>query len=397
MNRQNRLKVGILFGGKSGEHEVSFCSASSVVKAIDKEKYEPVPIGITIDGCWLSPEESYRALQTGKIEGNNLIAWNSNPGKNQMIVLNKESERVEPSLLNRLDVIFPVLHGPFGEDGTVQGLLELMGIPYVGSGVAASSVAMDKDLMKKIFQQAALPLTRWVIVKRKTWKQEKKKVLNRIHHQLNYPLFVKPTNLGSSVGISKVLQQQKLEDAIELAAFYDRKVIIEEGVQNMIEVECSVLGNDEPEISMVGEIQPAGEYYDYSSKYIDKNTQLIIPARISSDAEREVQKIAKMAYLAIDAAGLARVDFFIEKKKDKSYKVYLNEINTIPGFTEVSMYPKLWEKSGIGFTELIDRLICLALERHQDKISNKTDYPPGILKNRQYFTEFLSRMILFRE
>ena len=357
MNKR-KTNVGILFGGKSGEHEVSFCSASAIIEAIDKEKYEAIPIGITIDGYWLSPKESQIALKTGEIAG---------------------SDKTGFSFLTGLDVIFPVLHGPYGEDGTVQGLLELIGIPYVGSGVAASSIAMDKDLMKKIFQQAALPQTKWKTIKRKRWNLEKKKILDEIGNQLTYPLFIKPTNLGSSVGINKVSKKEELETAIDTAASYDRKIIIEEGVENAIEVECSVLGNDDPEFSIVGEIQPGGEYYDYNSKYIDKNTKLIIPARIAEDLAEEVQKISKLAFLAIDAAGLARVDFFIQKTTD-SYQVLLNEINTIPGFTRVSMYPKLWEKSGIGFSELVDRLIKLALERYQDKMTNKTEYPSGILQ-----------------
>ena len=375
--KKRKLRVGILFGGKSGEHEVSFCSASSIIEAMDREKYEVVPIGITKSGCWLSPRESYLALQTGKIEGKSRIACKSGSDEKQMIVISKGNN--EYSFVDKLDVIFPVLHGPYGEDGTVQGLLELINIPYVGSGVAASSVAMDKDLMKKIFQQNALPQTKWITIKRKRWILEKKKVLNEINNQLIYPIFIKPTNLGSSVGVSKVQQSQELEHAINVATSYDRKIIIEEGVENAIEVECSVLGNDEPNISIVGEIQPAGEYYDYNSKYIDKNTKLIVPAGIPDGIAKEVQRLSKIAYLAIDAAGLSRVDFFVEKN-NHTYKVYLNEINTIPGFTRTSVYPKLWEKSGIGFSELIDRLIELSLERFKDKMSNKTDYPSAILE-----------------
>lgn len=378
MNKR-RLQVGILFGGKSGEHEVSFCSASSIIKAINREKYEVIPFGITKSGCWLSPEESWIALETGKIEGNDMIAWKSRPDENQLIILSRENNKTKYSFPDKLDVIFPVLHGPYGEDGTVQGLLELMDIPYVGSGVAASSVAMNKDLMKKIFQQADLPQANWMTIKRNRWNKDRKKILDEIKNQLKFPLFVKPTNLGSSVGISKVQQNQGLEHAINAAASYDRKVIIEEGVENVIEVECSVLGNDEPEVSMVGEIQPGGEYYDYDSKYMDKNTRLIIPARIPGNIVEEVQKISKLAYLAIDAAGLSRVDFFVQKRIDY-YKVYLNEINTIPGFTRSSVYPKLWQKTGIDFSELIDRLIQLALERFRDKMSNKTDYPSRLLK-----------------
>lgn len=363
MVKQRKLRVGVLFGGKSGEHEVSFCSAFSIINAMDKEKYEVIPIGITKDGRWLSPKESQTALHVGKVEGNDTIEY---------------------SFVVKLDVVFPVLHGTYGEDGTIQGLLELLNTPYVGSGVSASSLAMDKDLMKRVFQQTALPQTHWITIKRKRWNKEKDQLRDEIDRQFHFPLFVKPTNLGSSVGISKVLKKEDLISAIDLAASYDRKIIIEEGLTNIIEVECSVLGNDEPEVSVVGEVQPGGEYYDYHSKYIDKRTRLIIPARIDHEIIAEVQQIAKKAYLTIDAAGLARVDFFI--KKEKPCQIYINEINTIPGFTQVSMYPRLWEKSGISFSELIDKLIQLALERHKDKMLNKTEYPSLLLsqKNKNF-------------
>lgn len=379
MKQPERLKVGILFGGKSGEHEVSFCSASSVMKAIDTEKYEAIPIGITKSGYWLSPSDSRQALLTGRVEGKEIICWQSKTDHHQFLVASRRNNQITYSPLERLDVIFPLLHGPYGEDGTVQGLLELIGIPYVGSGVVASSLAMDKELMKKIFQQAGLPHTRWMMMKRKRWNIEKKKILAEIEEQFNFPLFVKPTNLGSSVGVNKVQQRSELAPAIDLAASYDRKIIIEEGVEDNIELECSVLGNDEPEVSLVGEVQPAGEYYDYDSKYIDEHTRLVIPAKIPDELTKQIQNLSKLAFLAIDAAGLARVDFLVQKRSN-SYHVYLNEINTIPGFTEVSMYPRLWEKSGIGFTELIDRLIQLALERYQDKLSNRIDYPSKLLQ-----------------
>jgi D-alanine-D-alanine ligase len=378
MNKR-KLRIGILFGGKSGEHEVSFCSASSIIEAMDREKYEVVPIGITKEGCWLSPQESVVALQTGKIEGNSRITWKAGLDNNQLIVITRVENNIEYHPLKRLDVIFPVLHGPYGEDGTVQGLLELVNIPYVGSGVAASAVAMDKELMKKIFQQHALPQTKWVVLKRKRWTSEKQEVLSEIKSQFTYPIFTKPTNLGSSVGITKVTKSKELEHAIDIATSYDRKVVVEEGIEDVLEVECSVLGNDEPVTSLIGEIEPAGEYYDYNSKYVDKGTRLIIPARVPDSIAKEVQKIAKKAYLAIDASGLARVDFFIQKKKN-IYNIFLNEINTMPGFTRSSMYPKLWEKSGIGFSKLIDRLIELSLERFSDKMSNRTDYPSKILE-----------------
>ncbi len=372
---KNKLKIGILFGGKSAEHEISISSASSIIEAINKEKYEAIPIGITKDGRWLSPQESQIAIETGKIEGHDMIAWKSKPDENPFIILNKKDHKRRYSYLERLDVIFPVLHGPFGEDGTVQGLLELLDIPYVGSGVAASSVGMDKDLMKRIFHQAALPQTSWMVVKRQQWQRKRKRILDGINHQLTYPLFVKPTNLGSSIGISKVEHAPDLEQAIELAAFYGRKIMVEEGIKGAREIECSLLGNDEPEVSVVGEIQPGGEYYDYDSKYFNQETKFIIPAKIQNTTVREIQKIARLAYLSIDAAGMARVDFFIQKVSN-SCRIYLNEINTIPGFTRMSMYPKLWEKSGIGFTELLDRLIDLAFERYRDKKSNKTEFSP---------------------
>jgi len=376
---KRKLRVGILFGGKSGEHEVSFCSASSIIEAMDRKKYEIVPIGITKNGCWLSPQESAIALQTGRIEGNSRVAWKGDPNNEQLLVITRENNKTKYFHLDKLDVIFPVLHGPFGEDGTVQGLLELVNIPYVGSGVAASAVAMDKEMMKKIFQQHALPQTKWLALKRKRWISEKQKVLDEINNQFSYPIFTKPTNLGSSVGITRVMKSQELENAINIATFYDRKILIEEGVKNALEVECSVLGNDEPDVSLAGEIIPAGEYYDYNSKYIDKGTRLVIPARVPDNITEEVQRIAKKAYLAIDAAGLSRVDFFIQRNNN-NYKIYLNEINTMPGFTRSSMYPKLWEKSGIYFSELIDRLIELSLERFNDKMSNRTDYPSEILE-----------------
>ena len=378
MKKQKKLRVGILFGGKSGEHEVSFCSALSVIKAINKEKYEAIPIAITKQGYWLSPEESHMALLTGKVEGKDIICWKSKTDKHQFIISKNGNEK-NYSFLEKLDVIFPVLHGPYGEDGTIQGLLELLSIPYVGSGVAASSISMDKDLMKKVFQQAGLPHSKWLMIKRKRWKNEPENIMAEIEKNMCYPLFVKPSNLGSSVGVSKVEKRAELSPALDNAALYDRKIIVEEGVEGNIEVECSVLGNDEPQVSEVGEVKPAGPYYDYNSKYINKNTQLIIPARIPYRIAEEVKRISKSAFLAIDGAGLARVDFLIQQRKN-SFHIFLNEINSIPGFTEVSMCPKLWERSGISFSELIDKLIQLALERHQDQSLNKIEYPSKLLE-----------------
>lgn len=366
-----KIRVGIIFGGKSGEHEVSFCSASSIIKAIDKDKYTVVPIGITKEGRWISPQDSEVALQSGKIEGKNTVILLNDSFSKSLVYIDNNQKLDKSSALEKLDVIFPVLHGPYGEDGTVQGLLELANIPYVGAGVAASAISMDKDLMRTIFQQKDLPILKWLTIKRKEWQKDKEKILSLVQDNFEYPLFVKPANLGSSVGITKVHNKEELEKAIDLASSYDRKILIEEGLDKTREVECGVLGNDEPRASVVGEVKPAGEFYDYDSKYIEEGTQLIIPADLPDEVSQEVQEIALRAFKAVDAAGMARVDFFVSKKENK---IYLNEINTIPGFTSSSMYPRLWQVSGIPYPELIDRLIQLALERHQDKNQNKISY-----------------------
>ena len=366
-----KIKVGIIFGGRSGEHEVSFCSASSIIKAIDKDKYTVVPIGITKKGRWISPQDSELALQSGRIEGKNTVILLNDPSGRALVRIDNNQRLDKSSTLEKLDVIFPVLHGPYGEDGTVQGLLELADIPYVGAGVAASAISMDKDLMKTIFQQKGLPILKWLTIKRKEWQKDKEKILSIIQNDFEYPLFVKPTNLGSSVGVTKVHKKEELDEAIDLASSYDRKILIEEGLEEVREIECSVLGNDEPQASVVGEVKPAGEFYDYDSKYIDKETQLIVPADLPDGVSRKVQEIALNAFKAVDAAGMARVDFFVSKKENK---IYLSEINTIPGFTSVSMYPRLWEASGVSYPDLIDQLIQLAFERHQDKKQNKISY-----------------------
>ncbi len=369
--KTKKLKIGIIFGGRSGEHEVSYCSAISIIKAIDKDKYTVVPIGITKEGRWISPQDSELALQSGKIEGKSTVILLNDPYGKALVRIDNNQRLDKGSALEKLDVIFPVLHGPYGEDGTVQGLLELADIPYVGAGVAASAISMDKDLMKTIFKQKNLPVLKWVTIKRKNWHKDKEEILSLIQDGFEYPLFVKPTNLGSSVGITKVHKKEELDKAIDLAASYDRKILIEEGLEEVREIECGVLGNDEPQVSVVGEVRPAGEFYDYDSKYIDKATQLIVPTDLPDRVSLKVQEIALKAFKAIDAAGMARVDFFVSKKENK---IYLSEINTIPGFTSVSMYPRLWEASGISYPELIDRLIQLALERYRDKNQNKISY-----------------------
>jgi len=390
-----KLRVGILFGGRSGEHEVSLLSAASVLNAIDKEKYEVVPIGITKDGRWLTAEHAENLL-TGKLvlESRHLRA--GDPGLTQpaAVLARGEAVVVPPEPVHRqagllpfqtdaspmrrasdrainVDVIFPVLHGTFGEDGTIQGLLELADIPYVGAGVLGSAAGMDKDIMKSLFIAAGLPIVKHVTILRSDWKKDRKKV-EKLVGKLKYPVFVKPANLGSSVGISKAHNKKELGPAIEEAAKFDRKIVIEQGVggnkEKAREIECSVLGNDEPAASIPGEIVPVKEFYDYNAKYLDEGSQLIIPAKLTKPETKKVQELAIKAFKAVDCSGLARVDFLVDPK---TRKIYLNEINTMPGFTAISMYPKLWAASGLEYSDLIDRLIQLGVERHEDKKKNQ--------------------------
>ena len=371
---KKRIRLGILFGGRSGEHEVSLESAASIMRALDPAKYEVIPIGITRQGRWLvgplaigaGPEESMRqVLESGKP-----VTASVDPAGPQLIPLNSlpPSRRTDPA---KVDVIFPVLHGTFGEDGTVQGLLELAGIPYVGAGVLGSAAGMDKDVMKRLFRDAGLPVTEWVLVLRSEWAKDASSVQRRIAKQIGYPAFVKPANLGSSVGISKVHRAAELNQAVETAARYDRKILAEKAVDAR-EIECSVLGNDRPEASVPGEVVPVNEFYDYEAKYLKTGSNLIIPARLTRAQTRKAQDYAVRAFRAVDSAGMGRVDMLLDRK---SGKIYVNEINTIPGFTSISMYPKLWEASGLPYRDLIDRLVELALERHQEK--SQTRYSLG--------------------
>ena len=399
-----KLRVGILFGGRSGEHEVSLLSAASVLHAIDKNKYEVVPIGITKDGRWLTAEHAENLLQ-GKIvlESRQLRAGDPDTTPAAAVLARGESVIVPPEPVHRqsglvpfqsdaaltrrasdrainVDVIFPVLHGTFGEDGTIQGLLELADIAYVGAGVLGSAAGMDKDVMKSLFIAAGIPIVKHVTILRGAWETEPKKIQKLVESKLNYPVFVKPANLGSSVGISKARDRTELGPAIEEAAKFDRKIVIEQGVggkkKKAREIECSVLGNDEPSASVPGEIVPGKEFYDYTAKYLDEGSQLIIPAKLSKADTKRVQELAIAAFKAVDCSGLARVDFLMEpdsqtKSGKKSGKIYLNEINTMPGFTAISMYPKLWAASGLAYADLIDRLIQLGIERHEDKKKNQ--------------------------
>jgi D-alanine-D-alanine ligase len=391
-----KLRVGILFGGRSGEHEVSLLSAASVLNAIDKEKYEVVPIGITKDGRWLTAEHA-ESLLTGKLvlEPRNLRAGDPETTSPAAVLARGEAVVVPPEPVHRhsglvpfqsdaglmrrasdrainVDVIFPVLHGTFGEDGTIQGLLELADIPYVGAGVLGSAAGMDKDIMKSLFIAAGIPIVKHVTILRGAWEKDPKKVQKLVESKLTYPVFVKPANLGSSVGISKAHNRKELGPAIEEAAKFDRKIVIEQGVggkkEKAREIECSVLGNDEPVASVPGEIVPGKEFYDYTAKYVDEGSQLIIPAKLTKAETKKVQELAVKAFQAVDCSGLARVDFLMDPKTGK---IFLNEINTMPGFTAISMYPKLWAASGLAYADLIDRLIQLGIERHDDKKKNQ--------------------------
>ena len=364
---KKKLRIGILFGGRSGEHEVSLLSAASVLKAIDKKKYDVVPIGITKSGQWLAPTEAQHLL-TGE---SNL----------ELLQLSAGADLIHQTetLSRQIDVIFPILHGTFGEDGTIQGLLELADIAYVGSGVLGSAAGMDKDVMKKLFAAASLPQTPHVAFTRTQWHLDPKHILKQIETALKYPLFVKPANLGSSVGISKVHNRAELPAAMNMAADYDRKLIIEQGVGGPNvkprELEVAVLGNDSPVASVVGEIVPDREFYDYDSKYAPTSaSEPIIPAELTAAESKQIRQMAIAAFRACECSGLARVDFLMQpatpakgKTPAKKSYIYLNEINTMPGFTSISMYPKLWQASGLPYKDLIDRLIQLAIERHKEK------------------------------
>ena len=378
-----KLRLGILFGGRSGEHDVSLTSAASVLKALDPAKYEVVPIGITRDGSWrvgpaaekLLPEGGHHSSAAekflpGVLKSGTPVIASADPTTPQLVPINSASlAKSRP----QIDVIFPVLHGTFGEDGTLQGLLELAGIPYVGAGVVASATGMDKDVMKRLFRDAGLPVVRWVLVLRSEWEGEPAGVRNLIEKEIGYPLFVKPANLGSSVGISKVRSARELKAALDLAAQYDRKILVECAVDAR-EIECAVLGNDNPQASVPGEIIPVNEFYDYEAKYVKEGSNIIIPARLTHRQTKRVKEYSVRAFHAIDCAGMARVDFLLDRKNSK---VFVNEINTIPGFTPISMYPKMWEATGVPYAQLLDRLIELALERHGEKLrTNFTFQPP---------------------
>lgn len=371
-----KIRLGVIFGGRSGEHEVSLQSARSVMESVDREKYEVVPIGITKEGRWLASGDPLRALQTGDRSATEPAALLSDPDRRGLMCLDDTGEAITATPLAELDVVFPVLHGPYGEDGTVQGLLELAGLPYVGAPVTASAVAMDKAIFKDVVRAHGLPTVEHVMVKRRTWEADQQGVASQIANQLGYPVFTKPANLGSSVGISKCHDRMELMAGLGEAARYDRKLIVEAAVPAAREIEISVLGNDDPMASVPGEVVPSREFYSYEAKYIDTGeaaSDLLIPAPLSAQMTERVQDLAIETYRAIDCAGMARVDFLLSAETDV---LYVNEVNTIPGFTRISLYPKLWEASGLPYPELIDRLIELALERHRDKARTEISYQP---------------------
>ncbi len=370
-----KLRIGVLFGGRSGEHEVSLRSAASITEALDRTKYEVVPIGITKEGRWLMAGAAEKLLAAGQASADDVAPLPRADAGEPPAAVVEEAEVLthglpmtlapDPTQADRkVDVVFPVLHGTFGEDGTVQGLLELAGVPYVGAGVLGSACGMDKDAMKRLFRDHGVPVVPWLLFRR---DEIGRSAVAAVEKKFRYPVFVKPANLGSSVGITKVHKRSELLPALELAAQYDRRILVEKGMDAR-ELECSVLGNDKPQASVPGEIIPSREFYDYAAKYLEEGSQLIIPAPLTRAQTRRVQDLAVRAFLAIDCAGMARVDFFLEKRTGR---IYVNEINTIPGFTSISMYPKLWEASGLPYQKLLDRLIELALERHEQKRRTK--------------------------
>jgi D-alanine-D-alanine ligase len=381
-----RLRIGVLYGGRSGEHEVSLASAAAVFGNLDRNRYDPVPIRIEKDGRWaLADKPPIAASAAEVIEHSRVEAARQIRSGREVILVARPSEETilsikrapetspEPTEAHvtglHVDVMFPVLHGPYGEDGTVQGLLELANVPYIGAGVAASALGMDKALMKVLFAARGLPVCDYRVVLRRTWEQRSADITAELERALGYPMFVKPANLGSSVGISKAKDAATLRTAMDFAGSYDRKIVIEAAVPDAREIECAVLGNDDPEASVPGEVIPGREFYDYEAKYLDDTSQTIIPADLPPGHADEIQRLSIAAFRAIDCAGMARVDFLVSRSTGA---IVVNEINTIPGFTTISMYSKMWAASGKSYPALLDRLVELALERHAAKQQLRT-------------------------
>ena len=358
---KKRLRVGVLFGGRSGEHEVSLISAASVIQALDPEKYEAIPIGITKDGRWLAGTAAHKMLPDILRFGERVML-SADPNVAALVPVSDS----RPDAL-RVDVVFPVLHGTYGEDGTVQGLLDLAGLPFVGSGVLGSAVGMDKDMQKRLFLQAKLPVGDFLAITRAAWEKSRGKVLSAIRKKFHFPVFVKPATLGSSVGMTKAHDAKELAAAMDLAAEFAQKILVERAIRGR-EIEVSVLGNEDPKASIPGEIVPHREFYDYAAKYLEEGTRLLIPAKLNRAQIKRFQEFAVRGFRALECLGMARVDFFLEHRTGR---ILLNEINTIPGFTSISMYPKLWEASGLSYRNLLDRLIELALAQHREKQRTK--------------------------
>jgi D-alanine-D-alanine ligase len=373
---KKRLRIGVIFGGRSGEHEVSLASAASVIRALDPAKYDVVPIGITKQGRWLAGTTAQKMLPE-VLQAGRSVMLNADPNVAALVSADggaPSAQRSDEGPLH-VDVVFPVLHGTYGEDGTVQGLLDLAGLPFVGSGVLGSAVGMDKDMQKRLFLQEGLPVGDFTAVLRSEWEQARARVLRVLHKRFRFPVFVKPATLGSSVGMTKVHNRAELPPALDFAAEFAQKIVVERGIVGR-EIEVAVLGNDEPQASIPGEIIPHREFYDYAAKYLEEGTKLEIPAKLTRAQVRRFQEYAVRAFRTLECRGMARVDFFLERKTGR---IFLNEVNTIPGFTSISMYPKLWEASGVPYRELIGRLVDLALADHREKQRTKysIELPPG--------------------
>ncbi|HOQ99636.1 MAG TPA: D-alanine--D-alanine ligase family protein [Anaerolineae bacterium] len=383
---KGKLRVAVVFGGRSGEHEVSLVSAASVMRALDKGRYEVYPVGITRGGRWLTAGDPMLTLQSGQGEAASLPAQAGTPAPPAQAGMPELPAQagVPGPLAGRelvpgtreagfpeVDVVFPVLHGTYGEDGTIQGLLEMADMAYVGAGVLGSALGMDKIAMKDVFVARGLPVVDYVALSAREWRADPARWAAAIEGRLGYPCFVKPANLGSSVGISKAHNREELVRGLDEAAVYDRRLVVEQGIDAR-EIEVSVLGNDEPEASLPGEVVPCNEFYDYAAKYLDGESQLLIPAPLSEEQTRAVRELAVRAFQALDCAGMARADFLLCRRTGR---LYISELNTIPGFTSISMYPKLWEASGLPYPRLIDRLIELAIERHEERRRLRSEYP----------------------
>ena len=389
MSQVRRLRIGIIYGGRSSEHAVSLASAAAIFANLDRERYEPVPIRIEQDGRWVlaerppTLESAGDTIERARLESGraaratrelHLVA---HPGDETMLTVERGvdadsgSDDAGHAIVTglALDLIFPIVHGPYGEDGTLQGLLELADIPYVGAGVLAAAVGMDKAVMKVLFAASGLPIVQHDVLLRRDWQADRAGIVSELTERLRFPLFVKPANLGSSVGISRATDRDTLSSAIDLAAEFDRKIVVEEGVTPCREIECAVLGNSDLEVSVPGEIIPSRDFYDYEAKYLDDSSEIVIPAVLTPGQTAEVQRLAIAAFRAIDGAGMARVDLLLKRNTDR---IFLNEINTHPGFTTISMYSKMWAASGLSYPALLDRLIALANERHTEKQESRT-------------------------